>query len=530
MRIGQDNPMSQNPQPTLGVHLLESITLGMYSDPLHCIREYIQNAYDSIREARRLELLSKNEGRIKLTIDPEAEILKIWDDGVGMSSEEAIVRLVDIGASYKAVTPTDAAKHAGFRGIGRLAGISYCKKLHFETSDGGTKSCQVEFDAASINALARPGQLPRTIVDAINNNCDARELPVSRKRRYFEVMLDGVTNSALLNIEKLEQYLELTAPVRQDPSQWKFQENIRDLAERAGFPESLESVRLLLCGPDGNVLREVFRPFKNTFEIRTGRSKKKRRVDVVDVVALPRTGEYSGWWGWLAVHERGGALADVSFAGIRIRMHNIAIGDHSIVQELWTSANQALWCFGEIHIVNSELVPNTQRDNFEASKAWDILQGQLRAEVVQLEREIRKESDERNRSVRNVTQLSTKVVREVQVSLGAGLKSHNEKGMLLTKLEKQRVSLEKGLRKRNLTPVETAQLEENLSRVESTYQDVEKVKRTKADADMSYLGKQARKAVRTVLDVVKAELNDDKRFAVIEERVQTALRQGNKDH
>ena len=529
MHIVQGSPMSSSPQPTLGVHLLESITLGMYSDPLHCIREYIQNAYDSIREARRQGLLSEGEGKIELVVDPVAAILKIRDDGAGMSPEEAIVRLVDIGASEKAVTQLDAAKHAGFRGIGRLAGISYCKRLRFETSNDGAKSCRVEFDAAGIGALARPGQQPQTIVDAINKNCSVRELPASGKGRFFEVTLDGVTNAALLDLNKLEQYLELTAPVRQDPSKWRFQEKIRELAAEASAADSLDSVRLLLCGPGGNVLREVFRPFKDTFESRTGRSKTKRRVDVTDVVALPRTGEYAGWWGWLAIHERGGALADVSFAGLRLRMHNIAIGDHSIIQGLWTSANQALWCFGEIHIVNPELVPNTQRDNFEDSKAWDRLQEQLRAEVVQLEKEIRKESEERNRSVAILARSTEKVVREAKASLNAGLKSHNEKQTLLAKLQRQRDSLDKGLRKRTRTDEETSQLQEHLSKVERTYQVVEEVKRTKADDDMSYLGKQARKAVRTVLDVVKAELNDDKRFAVIEERVHAALRQGNKD-
>ncbi len=521
--------MSSSPQPTLGVHLLESITLGMYSDPRHCIREYVQNAYDSIREARRRGLLREDEGKIQLMVAPEEGILRIRDNGAGLGPEEAIVRLVDIGASEKAGTQADAAKHAGFRGIGRLAGISYCKRLRFETSNGSAKSCRVEFDAAGISALTRPGQRPQTIVDAINRNCVASELPASEQDRFFEVMLSGVTNRALLDLDELEEYLELTAPVRQDPSKWRFQEQIRELAAEADSAESLDTVRLLLCSPSGNVLREVFRPFKDTFESRTGRSRSKRRVNVTDVVALPRTGDYAGWWGWLAIHERGGALADVSFAGLRIRMHNIAIGDHSIIQDLWTSPNQALWCFGEIHVVNPELVPNTQRDNFEASNAWGKLREQLRAEVVQLEKEIRKESDERNRSAGILTRRADKVVQEARVNLDSGLKSHNEKQTLLANLQGQRVILEKGLRKRNRSDEETVQLTNQLSEVQRTYVAVEAVKRTKADSDMSYLGKQARKAVRTVLDVVRAELNDEKLFAVIEERVHAALRQGNKD-
>ena len=51
-------------------------------------------------------------------------------------------------------------------------------------------------------------------------------------------------------------------------------------------------------------------------------------------------------------------------------MHNIAIGDYRLVQRLWTTAAHAVWCFGEIHIVDSALVPNSQRDDFEPSEAW----------------------------------------------------------------------------------------------------------------------------------------------------------------
>ena len=521
--------MPPAPQPTLGVHLLESITLGMYSDPLHCIREYVQNAYDSIREARRRGLLGEDEGRIELIIDRETSVLKIRDDGVGMSPEEAIVKLVDIGTSHKASTEVGAAKHAGFRGIGRLAGISYCKRLCFETSDGGSKFCKVEFNAEGINALTRPGQPPQTIVDAITENCFAVDLPISAKCRFFEVKLEGVAEPTLLNLEKLEKYLELAAPVRQDPSTWKFQENIKRFAKEAGFPESLEAVRLSLCRPDGSIRREIFRPFKDTFATKNAKSQPKRRVDVTDVVALPRSGDYAGWWGWLAVHERKGAMAGVSFAGLRVRMHNIAIGDHSIVQTLWKTASHALWCFGEIHIVNSDLVPNSQRDNFEPSEAWAKLQEELRAEVTLLEKEIRKESNERNNSVPILTQKANKALKETRKRLDAGLKSHNEKESLLATLQKQRGNLEKGLRRRSRTPEEKIQLNASLSKVKNTYEDVEKVKKTEADATVSHLNRQARKAVQTVLDVVKAELKNDKQFAAIEERVQAALRQGNKD-
>ena len=95
--------MTTDRQPSLGVHLLETITRGMYSEPFHCIREYIQNAYDSIREARRNGLISADDGQILLTIDEMTRKLSIRDEGTGLSPESAAVHLLDIGKSDRLV-------------------------------------------------------------------------------------------------------------------------------------------------------------------------------------------------------------------------------------------------------------------------------------------------------------------------------------------------------------------------------------------------------------------------------------------
>ena len=101
------------------------------------------------------------------------------------------MRLVDIGYSDKAATGTKAARNAGFRGIGRMAGISHCQRLVFETSDGGPQVCRVTFDADSINRLTRPGQEPATIAQAISDNCSIVELSCDTRMRYLEVRLEA---------------------------------------------------------------------------------------------------------------------------------------------------------------------------------------------------------------------------------------------------------------------------------------------------------------------------------------------------
>lgn len=392
--------MKHNIEPKLGVHLLETITRGMYSQPLHSIREYVQNAFDSIRDARSKGILRDTEGTIRILLDPAGRSLSIEDDGTGLTPEEAVVWLLDIGRSEKAVDDRKSRQHAGFRGIGRMAGISYCDVLKFETSNGDGKVCHVNFDALRINSLTRPGQTPMSISDAVGSSVTVTEKAIEPGRRFFTVVMENVAEgTGFLDNATMKEYLSEVAPVAYDPQQWSFREEIRAMAERADSLESLNTVRLVICDSDGNEQMEVRRGYCDTFEA-TSRNK-KRKVTVKEVRCLP-TGDNlgTGWWGWLAMHSREAKLGDVPFAGLRIRMHNIAVGDERILRRLFKTPHLALWCFGEIHITDFRAVPNAQRDTFEPSKLWSQIEEELRLEVKDIEKMCRKKSKDRSNAKR----------------------------------------------------------------------------------------------------------------------------------
>ena len=74
--------------PKVGAFVLETLTTGMYTDPFDCIREYIQNASDSIFNAERFSQLEKNNGRIEVSINPQKRTLSIRDNGVGIGPDD----------------------------------------------------------------------------------------------------------------------------------------------------------------------------------------------------------------------------------------------------------------------------------------------------------------------------------------------------------------------------------------------------------------------------------------------------------
>ena len=519
--------MTEKTSPTLGVHLLETVTRGMYSQPFHSVREYIQNAYDSIRKARRKGLLKPTEGEIKVQIDKDRRRLSIVDNGGGLGPEEAAVNLVDIGHSEKARTSEGSGHNAGFRGIGRLAGISYCKKLRFETSSGDGNKCTVEFNAAGINRLTKPGQEPTTIANAIRENSKVNEIRCETGQHYLKVTLEGLEpGSPFLDENMLQDYLALHAPVAHDTGGWFHENAIERLAEEAGHPESLENVRVLICDHEGRLKKDIRRPFRNTFQTANARGGKRRTVRVKGIRSLPISGAPSSmFWGWLAEHDREGALADVPYAGIRIRMHNIAVGDHTIIEKLFTTASHARWCFGEIHITDLSLIPNSQRDEFEASPQWERAKGRLREEARALEQAIRQESSQRNQSVAGLEKVTRELIEQAKDGIAGGFNSHEEKQSILDKLDKRSERLEGETAKRKRTESEKEQLTTLREEVEQTKAEVRKVRRTGTDDATAHLNRQARKVLQTVYRVLKSEL-PSKQFNEIQERIHAALKPG----
>src|ERR1700756_3764150 len=83
-------PWSYREEPIIvGKDILEVLSSAMYVDPLAIYREYIQNSSDAIDDARRTGLLEPTEnGTVEIDLDVDKRIVKIRDNGTGVSSAE----------------------------------------------------------------------------------------------------------------------------------------------------------------------------------------------------------------------------------------------------------------------------------------------------------------------------------------------------------------------------------------------------------------------------------------------------------
>ena len=196
---------------SIGKFTLESLTTGMYNEPESCFREYIQNAVDSIDMAMEQRLLQIDESRIEIIIDEDHRTISIKDNGTGISSKLARKTLLDIGNSTKLHTV-----NRGFRGIGRLGGLSYCKKLSFcTTSRGEDVKTLVTFDCEQLRQLLIPGQGDEHTLQSVIET--VTEVTVSEEQsssHYFIVRMEGVDDIAtLLDIELVRDYISQVAPL-----------------------------------------------------------------------------------------------------------------------------------------------------------------------------------------------------------------------------------------------------------------------------------------------------------------------------
>ena len=184
----------------IGKYTLESLTNGMYSDPLDLYREYIQNAVDSI-DSTRQPVPGDEQFSIQIQVDKLAGTISIQDNGGGIPANSAVQTLVDIGNSEK-----DKKKMRGFRGIGRLAGLGYSNELIFSTSfQGECVKTVVSFDTCLLRKLLlSQNENVVSINDVMRRIVKIYTETEQEQAHYFIVELNGVSiKEKLLDEEEL---------------------------------------------------------------------------------------------------------------------------------------------------------------------------------------------------------------------------------------------------------------------------------------------------------------------------------------
>ena len=374
--------MSQSsfPKKLVGGDLLGLVTVGMHTDPLVIYREYIQNAVDSIAASGTTE-----DGRVEINIDLGTMRVVIQDNGPGLSHVQSLQELVPIANSHKC-----RGIDRGFRGIGRLSGLAFADSVTFLTRQRAEEpvTC-IHWDGISLRRRVADG-LP---IEKAISECVRVEIVSEDKypARFFQVEINGVARFAagsILNREVVRDYIGEVCPVP-FASGFQYAKHISNLFEKGQVPLVLD---VFLNGEETPVTR---RHGDGIFFSEDCRD----RFTELEKVAIP-TVEGSGNTaiGWMAHSSYlGAASKKLGIRGVRARVGNIQIGDETLFDHLFTEDRFNRWCVGEIHILDSRIVPNGRRDYFEPSPHTRNLENHLGSVFRKMERRCRTASGKRNK-------------------------------------------------------------------------------------------------------------------------------------
>lgn len=410
----------------IGKHTLESLTTGMYAEPFVIYREYIQNAADSIDAAIESDVLCRGEECIDVIIHFAEKRIVIKDNGLGVHSSEAASHLLSIGNSKKKSTTS-----RGFRGIGRLSGLSYCASLTFETSAKDDNiGTRVIIDSNKLSEiLANVQNDTETIFDVLSEVYSIENYPEKEGEHYFSVIMEGVDESVkLTDHNKVIAYLSQNVPVPYEPEKFTWGREITNRLAQKGC--SIESYKIFVTYQ--NKREPVYKPYSDTFLMDKGKNITDKISDV-QIVSFMNSDKELLAVGWVAATGFLGSIYDRTIKGIRVRKGNILIGDSQTLNVVFKDARFNGWSIGEIFVMHPKLIPNARRDNFEKNTTYFSFVEKLTTLAGNITREIRNTSLRRNAELSAALETTAKVSKTATGAINKRL-SVSQKSALKNKL------------------------------------------------------------------------------------------------
>lgn len=418
----------------IGKHTLESLTTGMYADPFVIYREYIQNAADSIDAAFDAGVLCRGEECIDIIIHFAEKRIVIKDNGLGAHFSEAASHLLSIGNSKKNSSTT-----RGFRGIGRLSGLSYCATLTFETSaQGDAVGTRVTIDSKKLSEILSNIQNDtETILDVLNEVYSIETYPEKENTHYFSVIMDGVDESVkLTDYNEVIAYLSQNVPVPYDPVRFTWGREISNRLAQKGC--NIEAYNVFVTYQ--NKREPVYKPYGDTFLMDKGKNIKDRISDV-QIICITNSDKELLAAGWVATTSFLGSIYDRNIKGVRVRKGNILIGDSQTMNIVFKDARFNGWSIGEIFAMHPKLIPNARRDNFEKNPTYFTFIEKLTTIASSVTREIRNASLKRNAELSATLEATAKVRDAATGAINEGV-SASQKGVLKNKLSNTQNAVE----------------------------------------------------------------------------------------
>jgi len=382
-----------------GAGLLETITSGLYNDNSNCIREYIQNAIDSLRGIE-----DQNRQRIELSIENNGNTIRIRDYGVGMNYDE-LYEALKIGYSTKNID-----EDIGWRGVGIYSGVPNFRKIVIATKkEGGRKLvASVNCDKFLELAQSRSNTAKYVLEQAIDGPTEEDD-PDFKPGTLISLVELRPGQGTYFTEEMIKFKVIRTVPLKLADS--SFKERIKTFLEGVGIAEPKHS--LIFKNKDGNE-EELFRPIINDdlfdpdsfsqyiytykkrpiFAVWTVTAKENKEIEKGSLRSPPPS--------YKRIHH-----------GLIFKKKLMTIGKSDQPEDTvrnYFNGTYHYWNFGEIHILSKEIRENAGRENFEnITEDYRVLVKGIRVILGEIEKVNRqKSSNDKSTDIKKIRKLIEK--------------------------------------------------------------------------------------------------------------------------
>ena len=482
---------------SIGKFTLESLTTGMYSDARIVYREYIQNAVDALEMAIQQKLIEPSSMRIDITVNKGRQYISVRDNGIGIASTTAAHILLSVGNSQKR-----HSQNRGFRGIGRLGGMSYCDILTFTTScEGESTATKVSFDCKRLKEMLVPDAYEEyDLASVLSNVTEVTYQDENIDKHYFLVEMDGVDPLAgILDIEDISDYVSQVAPLPYRTRIFNRATEIHQYAKDHNY--TIEEFPIFI-GETNYDLEPLYKPNRNHFHSDRNKMKPDEILDVRYFNVC--VGDNMCALGWYAVGNWYGMISEDNLSGLRVRKGNILIGDAKTLNPIFKESRFNGWVQGEVFVLSDGLIPNARRDDFERNELYfafiEALSNEIGTEISSI---IREASRHRNSPSGKVFASIKNSIAEAETSLKEGFNSSVDREKVLETLNRAEISL----KATPVTPTQQIVKEELAAKLAETQENVKVSKNYKINQVSSNLDRKSKKVLEIISNILSRKLS-----------------------
>jgi len=351
-----------------GGELLSILSKGLYTNPLDCIREYVQNSVDAHAQ--------------NVTIKITGNSVMVADDGAGMNLEELLAARL-FGISSKRLT-----EHVGFRGIGIYSGFDLCRRLRITSKKAGDpRAYIIVFEFADMRVQLEAdrrrerGEHKTSLVDLLSEHTqigrESSEFEVDQHFTTVELQdISDVHIKQLSNRPEMQRYLLQNLPI--------------DFNDDFAFGSEINK-NLQLHVP-GYVAVRIRLESDGQPDAMVGKYTSLNVQAPMFGYIASTTGQHVAYYWACLTDTRDRVDKDVppadrpQYEGFVYKMKGFTVGDRDRLRGMFKRRPQLYtWYTGEIYVLDSGIVPNAERNDFETNPQKRALELAVLNELSKLE-------------------------------------------------------------------------------------------------------------------------------------------------